>query len=31
MPARDFNRLTTVMNARRTGTTAYFDSWDWEV
>ncbi|NBM16979.1 NUDIX domain-containing protein [Streptomyces sp. GC420] len=30
MPERDFARLTAVMNARRTGTPAYFGSWDWE-
>ncbi|MEU7038882.1 NUDIX hydrolase [Streptomyces sp. NPDC046237] len=30
MPSQDFARLTVVMDARRTGTTAYFGSWDWE-
>ncbi|MGW2202338.1 hypothetical protein ACWCTE_09755, partial [Streptomyces sp. NPDC001774] len=30
MPAQDFARLTTVTDARRTGTTAYFGRWDWE-
>jgi 8-oxo-dGTP diphosphatase len=30
MPARDFARLEAVVRARRTGTTAYFDRWDWE-
>ncbi|MER7953797.1 hypothetical protein [Streptomyces sp. NPDC096030] len=30
MPAQDFARLATVMDARRTGTTAYFGRWDWE-
>ncbi|GGU29736.1 NUDIX domain-containing protein [Streptomyces violascens] len=30
VPARDFARLTAVMDARRTGATAYFDTWDWE-
>ncbi|MGW5421975.1 NUDIX domain-containing protein [Streptomyces sp. NPDC003943] len=30
MPARDFARLSAVMTARRTGTTAYFDTWDWD-
>ncbi|GAA3387533.1 NUDIX domain-containing protein [Streptomyces roseoviridis] len=30
MPARDFDRLSTVMEARRSGVTAYFDTWDWE-
>lgn len=31
MPARDFDRLGAVMEARRSGTTAYFDTWDWDV
>lgn len=31
MPARDHARLEAVMAARRTGTPAYFDTWDWEV
>lgn len=30
MPQRDFTRLEAVMEARRTGVTAYFDTWDWE-
>ncbi|MFI6648087.1 NUDIX domain-containing protein [Streptomyces sp. NPDC050529] len=30
MPQRDFDRLEHVVEARRTGTTAYFESWDWE-
>ncbi|MDJ1132067.1 NUDIX hydrolase [Streptomyces iconiensis] len=30
MPRRDFARLEAVMEARRTGATAYFDSWDWD-
>ncbi|MET9507764.1 NUDIX hydrolase [Streptomyces flavidovirens] len=30
MPERDFARLLAVMEARRSGTTAYFGSWDWE-
>ncbi|MFI2645256.1 NUDIX domain-containing protein [Streptomyces sp. NPDC018610] len=30
MPPRDFERLTAVMEARRTGVAAYFDTWDWE-
>ncbi|MER7521083.1 NUDIX hydrolase [Streptomyces sp. NPDC126499] len=30
MPARDFDRLAAVMEARRSGTAAYFDTWDWE-
>ncbi|CAL9316682.1 NUDIX domain-containing protein [Streptomyces sp. SudanB25_2051] len=30
MPGRDFDRLTAVMEARRTGTPAYFDTWDWD-
>lgn len=30
MPARDFARLRAVTEARRTGTAAYFDTWDWE-
>lgn len=29
MPQRDFARLEAVMEARRTGTAAFFDSWDW--
>ncbi|WP_031079354.1 NUDIX domain-containing protein [Streptomyces sp. NRRL S-118] len=29
MPRQDFARLEAVMAARRTGTTAYFDTWDW--
>ncbi|WP_245766993.1 NUDIX hydrolase [Streptomyces colonosanans] len=29
MPPRDFARLSAVMEARRTGTAAYFDTWDW--
>jgi 8-oxo-dGTP diphosphatase len=29
MPPRDFARLRTVMEARRTGLAAYFDTWDW--
>ncbi|MEU6346473.1 NUDIX hydrolase [Streptomyces sp. NPDC046977] len=29
MPTQDFNRLKAVVEARRTGTTAYFDNWDW--
>ncbi|MFB7340189.1 NUDIX domain-containing protein [Streptomyces hydrogenans] len=30
MPERDFARLTAVLEARRSGTAAYFDTWDWE-
>ncbi|MGW5421631.1 NUDIX domain-containing protein [Streptomyces sp. NPDC003943] len=30
MPERDFARLTAVMEARRTGVAAYFDTWDWD-
>ncbi|MFF5445633.1 NUDIX domain-containing protein [Streptomyces sp. NPDC012888] len=30
MPERDRARLEAVMTARRTGTPAYFDTWDWE-
>ncbi|MEI5010861.1 NUDIX hydrolase [Streptomyces sp. PmtA] len=30
MPERDFARLRAVMEARRTGVTAYFDAWDWD-
>ncbi|MCB5179218.1 NUDIX domain-containing protein [Streptomyces antimicrobicus] len=30
MPARDHARLEAVMEARRTGVPAYFDTWDWE-
>jgi 8-oxo-dGTP pyrophosphatase MutT (NUDIX family) len=30
MPPRDFARLRSVTEARRTGVTAYFDTWDWE-
>lgn len=30
MPRRDFVRLDAVAQARRTGTAAYFGSWDWE-
>lgn len=30
MPTQDFARLTTVMDARHTGTTAYFGAWDWD-
>ncbi|GAA1556418.1 NUDIX hydrolase [Streptomyces globosus] len=30
MPPRDFERLEAVMEARRTGTAAYFDTWDWD-
>lgn len=29
MPARDFARLSAVEEARRTGVTAYFGTWDW--
>ncbi|WP_346267443.1 GNAT family N-acetyltransferase [Streptomyces sp. SID4982] len=29
MPARDFARLAAVLEARRTGVAAYFDTWDW--
>ncbi|MER8015254.1 GNAT family N-acetyltransferase [Streptomyces griseoluteus] len=29
MPPRDFARLSAVMEARRTGVAAYFDTWDW--
>lgn len=29
MPPRDLARLIAVMEARRTGTAAYFDTWDW--
>ncbi|WP_073937897.1 GNAT family N-acetyltransferase [Streptomyces sp. CB02400] len=29
MPARDFARLRTVAEARRTGEAAYFGTWDW--
>ncbi|MER7541273.1 NUDIX hydrolase [Streptomyces sp. NPDC097704] len=31
MPERDFARLTAVVEARRTGVAAYFDTWDWDV
>ncbi|MFI8966440.1 NUDIX domain-containing protein [Streptomyces sp. NPDC053493] len=30
MPARDFDRLAAVTQARLSGTPAYFDTWDWE-
>ncbi|MGI5359721.1 NUDIX domain-containing protein [Streptomyces sp. CA-252508] len=30
MPARDFDRLRRVMEARRTGRAAYIGAWDWE-
>ncbi|MFF9340632.1 MULTISPECIES: NUDIX domain-containing protein [unclassified Streptomyces] len=30
MPERDFARLTAVMEARRSGTAAYFGTWDWD-
>lgn len=30
MPQRDFARLEAVMEARRSGTAAFFDSWDWD-
>ncbi|MFG3136575.1 NUDIX domain-containing protein [Streptomyces sp. NPDC050149] len=30
MPQRDFARLDAVVEARRTGSTAHFESWDWE-
>ncbi|MFF8833152.1 NUDIX domain-containing protein [Streptomyces sp. NPDC015131] len=30
MPPRDFTRLSAVAEARRTGVTAYIDTWDWE-
>ncbi|MGW4160965.1 hypothetical protein [Streptomyces sp. NPDC004788] len=30
MPERDFARLSAVAEARRTGVTAYFDTWDWD-
>ncbi|MHC5705566.1 NUDIX hydrolase [Streptomyces sp. PKU-MA01144] len=30
MPERDFARLRAVLDARRTGVTAYFDTWDWD-
>lgn len=30
MPQRDIGRLEAVMEARRTGATAYFDVWDWD-
>ncbi len=30
MPQRDYTRLEAVVEARRAGTTAYFESWDWE-
>ncbi|WP_019979971.1 MULTISPECIES: NUDIX hydrolase [unclassified Streptomyces] len=30
MPPRDFERLEAVLEARRTGVAAYFDTWDWE-
>lgn len=29
MPARDFERLSAVEEARRTGVAAYFGTWDW--
>lgn len=29
MPPRDFARLRAVMEARRSGVAAYFDTWDW--
>ncbi|MEU6814197.1 GNAT family N-acetyltransferase [Streptomyces sp. NPDC046860] len=29
MPPRDFARLRAVLEARRTGVAAYFDTWDW--
>ncbi|MFF2226967.1 GNAT family N-acetyltransferase [Streptomyces globisporus] len=29
MPERDFARLYAITEARRTGTAAYFDTWDW--
>ncbi|MEU6353606.1 bifunctional GNAT family N-acetyltransferase/NUDIX hydrolase [Streptomyces sp. NPDC047072] len=29
MPPQDFARLSTVMEARRSGVAAYFDTWDW--
>ncbi|MFF0476476.1 NUDIX domain-containing protein [Streptomyces sp. NPDC004284] len=30
MPERDFARLAAVMEARRTGMAAHFDTWDWD-
>ncbi|MEU9092105.1 NUDIX domain-containing protein [Streptomyces sp. NPDC087901] len=30
MPQRDFARLEAVVEARRTGSAAHFESWDWE-
>jgi 8-oxo-dGTP pyrophosphatase MutT (NUDIX family) len=30
MPRRDFDRLTAVMEARRSGVAAYLGSWDWD-
>ncbi|MGW9452923.1 NUDIX domain-containing protein [Streptomyces sp. NPDC055632] len=30
MPVRDFDRLTAVMGARRSGVAAYVGAWDWE-
>ncbi|QNP67110.1 NUDIX domain-containing protein [Streptomyces genisteinicus] len=30
MTDRDFARLRAVQDARRTGTPAYFDTWDWD-
>lgn len=30
MPPRDLLRLEALLEARRTGTTAYFETWDWE-
>ncbi|MEU2393885.1 NUDIX hydrolase [Streptomyces sp. NPDC007369] len=29
MPPQDFARLEAAMEARRTGTATYFDTWDW--
>jgi 8-oxo-dGTP pyrophosphatase MutT (NUDIX family) len=29
MPPQDFARLSAVMEARRSGVAAYFDTWDW--
>ncbi|MFB7512304.1 NUDIX domain-containing protein [Streptomyces sp. NPDC056144] len=30
MPARDFDRLAAVLEARRTGRAAYVGAWDWD-
>ncbi|UFQ19893.1 MULTISPECIES: GNAT family N-acetyltransferase [Streptomyces] len=30
MPHRDFERLSAIDTARRTGVAAYFDTWDWD-